>query len=94
MAAFHESLHAVATLMEKAGMADARAADLTRKFIPTCSMNDRASPARAAARKVSSACKTATTVPCDVYGSPGTGGGEEHLGLHRDVPTWGTRRGR
>ena len=31
---------------------------------------------------------------CTEYGSPGTGGGEEHLGLHRDVPTWGTRRGR
>jgi hypothetical protein len=38
--------------MEKAGLVDARAADLLRKFMPTCSMNDRASTARAAARKV------------------------------------------
>ena len=38
--------------MEKAGLVDARAAELIRKFIPTCSMNDRASPARAAARRV------------------------------------------
>eukprot|EP00966_Prymnesium_polylepis_P023601 543180-Prymnesium_polylepis.1 len=38
--------------MEKANLVDARAADLLRKFLPTCSMNDRASPARAAARKV------------------------------------------
>jgi hypothetical protein len=50
-AAFRASLHEVAALMEKAGKADARAADLIRKFLPTCSMNDRASTARAAARK-------------------------------------------
>ena len=30
--------------------------------------------------------------PCNVDGSPRTGGGEEHLGLHCDVPTWGTGR--
>jgi hypothetical protein len=35
-------------LMEEAGRVDTRAAEL----VPTCSMNDRASPARAAARKV------------------------------------------
>ena len=29
---------------------------------------------------------------CNGYGSPGAGGGEEHLGLHCDVPTWGTGR--
>ena len=50
--AFRASLFEVAALMEKAGMVDARAAELIRKFLPTCSMNDRASPARAAARKV------------------------------------------
>ena len=38
--------------MEKANLIDARAADMLRKFLPTCSMNDRASTARAAARKV------------------------------------------
>ena len=37
--------------MLKAGLVDARAADLLRRFMPTCSMNDRASAARAAARK-------------------------------------------
>ena len=38
--------------MEKAKMVDARVADLLRRFVPTCSMNDRASTPRAAARKV------------------------------------------
>ena len=31
--AFRDSLHSVAALMEKAGLADSRAADLLRKFI-------------------------------------------------------------
>eukprot|EP00966_Prymnesium_polylepis_P020799 478648-Prymnesium_polylepis.1 len=51
-AAFHESIESVVALMEKAGMADKRAAELLRRFVPTCSMNDRASPARRAARIV------------------------------------------
>ena len=51
-AAFRTSMAEMAALMEKAGKADARAAELLRKFTPTCAMNDRASPARAAARKV------------------------------------------
>jgi hypothetical protein len=51
-AAFRESIEEVVVLMEKAGMADKRAADLLRRFLPTCSMNDRASPARRAARIV------------------------------------------
>ena len=38
--------------MEKAMLADARVSELVRRFVPTCSMNDRASTARAAARKV------------------------------------------
>lgn len=51
-AAFRDSIESVVDLISKAGMADARAADLLRKFVPTCSMNDRASTARSAARKV------------------------------------------
>eukprot|EP00966_Prymnesium_polylepis_P030113 700185-Prymnesium_polylepis.1 len=38
--------------MEKAGKVDKRAAALLRRFVPTCTMNDRASPARRAARIV------------------------------------------
>ena len=51
-AAFKESIDQVIALMEKAGKADKRAVDMLRRFIPTCSMNDRASPARRAARLV------------------------------------------
>ena len=48
-AAFRDSLEQIADLMVKAGKADPRAAELIRRFMPTCSMNDRASPARRAA---------------------------------------------
>ena len=51
-AAFRSSLEEVSELMLKAGLVDARGADLLRKFMPTCTMNDRASPARKAARLV------------------------------------------
>jgi hypothetical protein len=51
-AAFKQSVEEAIQLMEEAGMVDARAAELLRRFMPTCAMNDRASPARAAARKV------------------------------------------
>ena len=40
------------TLMEKAGTADARAIALLRRFVVTCSMNDRAANGRKAARLV------------------------------------------
>jgi hypothetical protein len=50
-AAFEQSLSEVADLMQTAG-ADQRIVELIRRFTPTCSMNDRASPARAAARRV------------------------------------------
>ena len=50
-AAFHSSLGEMADLMLKAGLVDERAAELIRRFLPTCSQNDRASAARAAARK-------------------------------------------
>jgi hypothetical protein len=49
-AAFTASLQEVAEVMVKAGQCDERAAELIRRFLPTCSMNDRASPARKAAR--------------------------------------------
>ena len=48
-AAFNESLESVVALMEKAGLADGRAAALLRRFLPTCTQNDRASTARRAA---------------------------------------------
>ena len=51
-AAFRTSLEEVAELMLKAGLVDDRAANLLRRFMPTCTMNDRASPARKAARLV------------------------------------------
>jgi len=66
-AAFRSSLEEVADLMLKAGLVDARAADPLRRFMPTCTMNDRASPARKAARLVRKALglpddgRTATT---------------------------------
>ena len=50
--AFRQSMEEVAALMEKAKLIDPRVAELLRRFTPTCAMNDRASPARAAARKV------------------------------------------
>ena len=50
-AAFRASLGEMADLMLKAGLVDNRAAELIRRFMPTCSQNDRASAARAAARK-------------------------------------------
>ena len=51
-AAFRHSMAEVVELMEKAERLDARVAELLRRFVPTCSMNDRASTARAAARQV------------------------------------------
>ena len=51
-AAFRHSMAEVVELMEKAELLDARVAELLRRFVPTCSMNDRASTARAAARQV------------------------------------------
>ena len=56
-AAFEQSLSEVAHLMQKAGKADDRLVNLIRRFVPTCSMNDRASPARAAARLVLGLCE-------------------------------------
>jgi hypothetical protein len=50
--AFKQSMEEVVALMEKAKLVDARVAELLRRFLPTCAMNDRASPARAAARLV------------------------------------------
>ena len=50
--AYHESIEEVIKLMEEAGLADARAAELLRRFLPTCACNDRASTARLAARLV------------------------------------------
>ena len=50
-AAFRHSLEEVSELMLKAGLSDPRAAECIRRFMPTCSMNDRAAPARAVARK-------------------------------------------
>ena len=50
--AFKQSMEEVVVLMEKAKLVDARVAELLRRFLPTCAMNDRASPARAAARLV------------------------------------------
>jgi hypothetical protein len=50
-AAFRSSIEEMSELMLKAGLVDARAAELIRRFLPTCTMNDRASSARAAARK-------------------------------------------
>ena len=51
-AAFEQSLGEVALIMQKAGLADTRLYNLILRFKPTCSMNDRASPAQAAARLV------------------------------------------
>jgi hypothetical protein len=51
-AAFTDSIEAVAELMERAGMVDARLKELLRRFIPTCSQNDRAANGRLAARRV------------------------------------------
>lgn len=51
-AAFRHSMEQVVELMERAKLVDARVAELLRRFVPTCSMNDRASTARAAARQV------------------------------------------
>lgn len=50
--AFKESIEEAIKLLEEAGMVDERAAELLRRFMPTCAMSDRASPALAAARKV------------------------------------------
>lgn len=50
--AFHSSLEDMAALMERAGLADPRAAQLLRRFLPSCTMNDRASTARRAARLI------------------------------------------
>ena len=50
--AFKASIEEVIKLLEEAGLADARSAELLRRFLPTCSMNDRASTARKAARIV------------------------------------------
>lgn len=51
-AAFHDSIESVVALMERAGLADKRAAELLRRFVPTCTMNDRAATARRAARLI------------------------------------------
>ena len=49
-AGFEGSMEEVVKLMEEAGLVDERGAELLRRFLPTCSMNDRASTARLAAR--------------------------------------------
>lgn len=51
-AAFHHSIEEMTMLMEKAGLADVRAAELLRRFLPSCTMNDRASTARCASRLI------------------------------------------
>ena len=51
-AAFRQSLDEIAALMEKAKLVDARVAEMLRRFLPTCGMNDRAAAARAATRLV------------------------------------------
>jgi hypothetical protein len=51
-AAWQNSLGEVADVMQKSGKVDERLVNLIRRFQLTCSMNDRASPARAAARLV------------------------------------------
>ena len=41
-AAFHHSMEEMVALMQQAGLADERVVELLRRFLPTCSMNDRA----------------------------------------------------
>ena len=50
--AFKESVEEVVKLMEDAGLVDTRAAELLRRFLPTCAINDRASNGRLASRRV------------------------------------------
>ena len=49
-AAFKESIEEAVKLMAEAGLVDARGAELLRRFMPTCAMNDRASNGRKAVR--------------------------------------------
>ena len=51
-AGYKDSIEDVVKLMEEVGLVDQRGAELLRRFLPTCSMNDRASTARLAARLV------------------------------------------
>ena len=51
-AAFKQSIEEAVQLMEQAGMIDARCAELLRRFLPTCSINDRAANGRKGAREV------------------------------------------
>mmetsp|Transcript_39973 Transcript_39973/g.80082 ORF Transcript_39973/g.80082 Transcript_39973/m.80082 type:complete len:506 (-) Transcript_39973:208-1725(-) len=47
-AAFKQSIEEAVQLMEEAGLVDQRAAELLRRFLPTCACNDRASNGRKA----------------------------------------------
>ena len=51
-ARFTETLEEVVRLMELAGAVDSRAAELLRRFMPTCTINDRAANGRVASRRV------------------------------------------
>lgn len=51
-AAFKQSIEEAVKLMEEAGLVDQRAAELLRRFLPTCSCNDRAANGRKGARLV------------------------------------------
>ena len=51
-AAFKQSIEEAVQLMEEAGLVDQRAAELLRRFLPTCSINDRAANGRLGARRV------------------------------------------
>jgi hypothetical protein len=50
--AFTQSIEEAIQLMEEAGMVDERAAELLRRFMPTCACNDRAANGRKGARLV------------------------------------------
>jgi hypothetical protein len=51
-AAFTESIESAVKLMEAAGLIDVRGAEMLRRFLPTCSCNDRAANGRKGAREV------------------------------------------
>ena len=51
-AAFKQSIEESVQLMEEAGLVDQRAAELIRRFLPTCACNDRAANGRKGARLV------------------------------------------
>ena len=60
-AAYKQSIEEAIALMEKAGLVDARGAELLRRFLPTCSVNDRAANGRKGARHVLASCLASRT---------------------------------